>query len=116
MEQIVFPIPEICEYLTEETKIKTYVTTERDDQGSKITDYFDHIDDMFAEMKWQKKLRGELASAMLAARDSRSLVVVGWAAGQKVEQLIWGMIHSKLYFMSYKCPWPSITLQYRIMG
>ena len=59
MEQIVFPIPEICEYLTEETKVRTLATTERDDQGSKITDYFEHIEDMFAEMKWQKKLRGK---------------------------------------------------------
>ena len=58
MEQIVFPIPEICEYLTEETKHKVYYTAERDDQGSKVTDYFERVDDMFAEMKWQKKLRG----------------------------------------------------------
>ena len=40
MEQIVFPIPEICEYLTEETKRKTYLTAERDDQGSKVADFF----------------------------------------------------------------------------
>ena len=59
MEQIVFPIPEICEYLTEETKIRVYLTTERDDQGSKVTDYFERVEDMFAEMKWQKKLRGK---------------------------------------------------------
>ncbi|CAH1782943.1 unnamed protein product [Owenia fusiformis] len=57
MEQIVFPIPEICEYLTEETKTKLYVTAERDDQGSKVTDFFEQVDDLFAEMKWQKKLR-----------------------------------------------------------
>ena len=58
MEQIVFPIPEICEYLTDETKHKVLYTAERDDQGSKITDYFERVDDMFSEMKWQKKLRG----------------------------------------------------------
>ncbi|XP_064604842.1 inositol 1,4,5-trisphosphate receptor-like isoform X2 [Liolophura sinensis] len=57
MEQIVFPIPEICEYLTEETKMKVHHTAERDDQGSKVTDFFDRHEDMFAEMKWQKKLR-----------------------------------------------------------
>ena len=60
MEQIVFPIPEICEYLTEETKMRVYYTAERDDQGSKVTDYFEKTEDMFAEMKWQKKLRGKL--------------------------------------------------------
>lgn len=37
MEQIVFPIPEICEYLTSETKHKVYLTAERDDQGSKVS-------------------------------------------------------------------------------
>ena len=58
MEQIVFPIPEICEYLTTETRHRVYLTAERDDQGSKVLDFFDRFDDMFAEMKWQKKLRG----------------------------------------------------------
>ena len=58
MEQIVFPIPEICEYLTPETQQRVYLTAERDEQGSKITDFFERHEDMFAEMKWQKKLRG----------------------------------------------------------
>ena len=58
MEQIVFPIPEICEYLTPETKHRVYVTAERDDQNSKLTDFFDRHEDLLSEMKWQKKLRG----------------------------------------------------------
>ncbi|XP_071158976.1 inositol 1,4,5-trisphosphate-gated calcium channel ITPR1-like isoform X6 [Mytilus edulis] len=57
MERIVFPIPEICEYLTEETKVKIYATAERDEQGSKVAEFFERHEDMFAEMKWQKKLR-----------------------------------------------------------
>lgn len=59
MEQIVFPIPEICEYLTEETKMKVYNSAEMDDQGSKVSDFFERHDDLFAEMRWQKKLRGK---------------------------------------------------------
>lgn len=59
LEQIVFPIPEICEYLTEETKRKVYLDAERDDQGSKVTDFFAKSEDMFTEMKWQKNLRGQ---------------------------------------------------------
>lgn len=59
MERIVFPIPEICEYLTEETKVKIYATAERDEQGSKVAEFFERHEDMFAEMKWQKKLRGK---------------------------------------------------------
>lgn len=61
LEQIVFPIPEICEYLTNDTKIKIFNTAERDDQGSKVVDFFDRTDEMFNEMKWQKKLRGQPA-------------------------------------------------------
>lgn len=58
LEQIVFPIPEICELITVDTKIKVLNTTERDDQGSKVSDFFERTEDMFNEMKWQKKLRG----------------------------------------------------------
>ncbi|XP_014243514.1 inositol 1,4,5-trisphosphate receptor [Cimex lectularius] len=61
LEQIVFPIPEICEYITHETKVKVLHTAERDDQGSKVSDFFERSDDMFNEMKWQKKLRGQPA-------------------------------------------------------
>lgn len=41
-----------------DTKIKVLNTTERDDQGSKVSDFFERTEDMFNEMKWQKKLRG----------------------------------------------------------
>lgn len=61
LEQIVFPIPEICVYLTSDTKSKILNTAERDDQGSKVPDFFDRADYMFNEMKWQKKLRGRCA-------------------------------------------------------
>nr|ASO75059.1 inositol 1,4,5-trisphosphate receptor (IP3R) [Bemisia tabaci] len=59
LEQIVFPIPEICEYLTHDTKVRVFHTAERDDQGSKVSDFFERTTDMFNEMKWQKKLRGQ---------------------------------------------------------
>ncbi len=61
LEQIVFPIPEICEYLTEDTKFKLYTNAERDDQGSKVADFFSRYEDNFAEMRWQKKLRSNPA-------------------------------------------------------
>lgn len=59
MEQIVFPVPQICEFLTRESKMKVYFTAERDEQGSKVLDFFERTDDLFSEMKWQKKLRGQ---------------------------------------------------------
>lgn len=59
LEQIVFPIPEICEYLTGETKRRTYLTAERDDQGSKVADFFNKSELMYTEMTWQKNLRSQ---------------------------------------------------------
>jgi len=74
LEQIVFPIPEICEYLTEETRHRVYMTAERDDQNSKVTDFFSRTDSLFAEMKWQKKLRCESLVVLLCPRDIVSSV------------------------------------------
>lgn len=62
MEEIVFPVPNICEFLTSESKLRVYYTTERDEQGSKINDFFLRAEDLFNEMNWQKKLRGKMAS------------------------------------------------------
>lgn len=59
MEQIVFPVPQICEFLTRESKMKVYFTAERDEQGTKVSDFFERTEDLFVEMKWQKKLRGK---------------------------------------------------------
>ncbi|KAG8201575.1 hypothetical protein JTE90_011244 [Oedothorax gibbosus] len=59
MEQIVFPVPQICEFLTRESKMEVYYKAERDEQGSKVSDFFGRTDDLYNEMKWQKKLRGQ---------------------------------------------------------
>ncbi|XP_021179022.2 inositol 1,4,5-trisphosphate receptor type 2 isoform X2 [Fundulus heteroclitus] len=57
MEKIVFPVPNICEYLTEEAKTCVFTTTERDDQGSKVNDFFQQFDNLYNGMRWQKKIR-----------------------------------------------------------
>jgi inositol 1,4,5-triphosphate receptor type 1 len=54
MEQVVFPIPEMCEYLTNDTKVRAFNTTERDDQGSKVAAFFEGVEHTFEEMKWQR--------------------------------------------------------------
>jgi len=59
LEQIVFPIPEICGYLTSETKHKVFANAKRDDQGSKVSDFFAKSENMFTEMNWQKNLRSQ---------------------------------------------------------
>uniref|UniRef100_A0A8C2UDU5 Inositol 1,4,5-trisphosphate receptor n=1 Tax=Coturnix japonica TaxID=93934 RepID=A0A8C2UDU5_COTJA len=65
MEQIVFPVPNICEFLTKESKLRIYYTTERDEQGSKINDFFMKSEDLFNEMNWQKKLRDKIKWCLL---------------------------------------------------
>uniref|UniRef100_A0A8C0X9N6 Inositol 1,4,5-trisphosphate receptor n=1 Tax=Castor canadensis TaxID=51338 RepID=A0A8C0X9N6_CASCN len=61
MEQIVFPVPNICEFLTRESKCRVFNTTERDEQGSKVNDFFQQTEDLYNEMKWQKKIRSNPA-------------------------------------------------------
>lgn len=57
MEQIVFPVPGICQFLTEETKHRLFTTTEQDEQGSKVSDFFDQSSFLHNEMEWQRRLR-----------------------------------------------------------
>ncbi|XP_043932426.1 inositol 1,4,5-trisphosphate receptor type 3 [Protopterus annectens] len=57
MERIIFPLPSICEYLTEESKHRVFTTTEQDEQGSKVSDFFEETSFLYNEMEWQKKLR-----------------------------------------------------------
>lgn len=59
MEQIVFPVHPICEFLTEESKVRVFNTTELDEQGSKVTHFFEQTSFLHGEMEWQKKLRSE---------------------------------------------------------
>ena len=90
MEQIVFPVPQICEFLTRESKMKTYYSAERDDQGSKVFDFFERTEDLFNEMKWQKKLRGisiqlESNSTKLLRELRSTSIVLGVATHVDVE-------------------------------
>uniref|UniRef100_A0A672NV96 Inositol 1,4,5-trisphosphate receptor n=1 Tax=Sinocyclocheilus grahami TaxID=75366 RepID=A0A672NV96_SINGR len=57
MEQIVFPVHPICEFLTEDSKVRVFTTTEQDEQGSKVTQFFEQTSFLHNEMEWQKKLR-----------------------------------------------------------
>uniref|UniRef100_A0A6I8N225 Inositol 1,4,5-trisphosphate receptor n=1 Tax=Ornithorhynchus anatinus TaxID=9258 RepID=A0A6I8N225_ORNAN len=61
MEQIVFPVPNICEYLTRESKSRVFNSTDRDEQGSKVNHFFQQTEDLYSEMKWQKKIRSNPA-------------------------------------------------------
>jgi hypothetical protein len=54
---VVFPVPQLCEFLTVEKKQKVFLTCEQDQQGSKVKDFFEKFPEIFEEMKWQRKLR-----------------------------------------------------------
>ncbi|KAK5895238.1 hypothetical protein CesoFtcFv8_011850 [Champsocephalus esox] len=79
MEQIVFPVHPICEFLTEESKIRVFNTTEQDEQGSKVTHFFEQTSFLHGEMEWQKKLR--------------SMPVLYWFSGR---MSLWGTISFNL--------------------
>lgn len=57
LERVVFPVPQICEYLTHETKTSVYHNTEQDERGCKIPNFFQTVDNLFDEMKWQRELQ-----------------------------------------------------------
>lgn len=78
MEQIVFPVPSICEFLTKESKLRIYYTTERDEQGSKINDFFLRSEDLFNEMNWQKKLRGGSVAHDASGRGVGGHAILGF--------------------------------------
>ncbi|XP_055724268.1 inositol 1,4,5-trisphosphate receptor type 1-like isoform X3 [Salvelinus fontinalis] len=80
MEQIVFPVPNICEFLTNESKLRVYYTTERDEQGSKINDFFLRSEDLFNEMNWQKKLRGTQEPTTGNANTVPSQPILYWCS------------------------------------
>uniref|UniRef100_A0A5S6QTU2 Inositol 1,4,5-trisphosphate receptor n=1 Tax=Trichuris muris TaxID=70415 RepID=A0A5S6QTU2_TRIMR len=57
LEQIIFPVPHACTYLTEETKEHVFLNTERDLQGSKVPEFFNSFGKLYAEIMWQQTLR-----------------------------------------------------------
>lgn len=73
-----FPVPNICEYLTEESKVRVFTTTERDDQGSKVNDFFQQFDNLYNEMRWQKKIRSKASfSESTSWQISMAVAVTG---------------------------------------
>ena len=58
LEQIVFPVPSVCKYLTKESKDTVLQKTKCNEQGSKVDDFFKQTQWLFDEMQCQKDLRG----------------------------------------------------------
>uniref|UniRef100_A0A8C3MJI0 Inositol 1,4,5-trisphosphate receptor n=1 Tax=Geospiza parvula TaxID=87175 RepID=A0A8C3MJI0_GEOPR len=86
MEQIIFPVPGICEFLTKETKYRLFTTTEQDEQGSKVSDFFDQSSFLHNEMEWQKKLRSK-------SKDPVGMPLMYWFSRRMT---LWGSISFNL--------------------
>ncbi|KCV71988.1 hypothetical protein H696_01395 [Fonticula alba] len=57
LERVYFPIPPVCRFITEESRLHVLNKTERDEQGSKVPDFYRQIDTLYHEMLWQNQLR-----------------------------------------------------------
>lgn len=53
MERVIFPIHTICEYLTPETKQNIFTETERDAQGSKVSDLYWRCS-LIVDIMWER--------------------------------------------------------------
>lgn len=112
MEQIVFPVPSICEFLTKESKLRVYYTTERDEQGSKINDFFLRSEDLFNEMNWQKKLRGKLVFLQrvifpdsISQRTQNSSLHERQRTSVSYGNFFYCFQHNQMFcFQPFKCP------------
>merc|ERR1719300_571913 len=57
IEQIVFPVPEVCQFLKEESKKKFYLNAEEDDEGYRASYFLRECDGLIDEIHWQKYLQ-----------------------------------------------------------
>ena len=71
LEQIVFPVPNVCQFLTKESKEKVIHKTKCNEQGSKVDDFFRQTQQLFEEMQCQKELRGKKDGEGGGGRDAR---------------------------------------------
>ena len=57
LEKIFFPIPELCQFLSQSSKQEIMKGVDVDEQGSKIPEFFMRVQDLYENMKWQRKLK-----------------------------------------------------------
>ena len=107
MEEIIFPIPEICRFLTEETKKTTFFETEMDDKESKIADFFERSEGMYREMAWQERLQAYPTLNWITRRIST------WDRIAFLLALIMNLIVAFFYpFNDDLFPWDSSYIRY----
>ena len=52
-----FPVPEVCQFLKEESKKKFYLNAEEDDEGYRASYFLRECDGLIDEIHWQKYLQ-----------------------------------------------------------
>lgn len=55
LDQITFPIPKMCGYLNKFDKLNLFRTCERDEQGSKIPDFFEKCEELYEKISWDRE-------------------------------------------------------------
>ena len=59
LQVLYYSKPAVCKYLTDESRLDVEINTARDDQGSKVPDFFSRVDGLYHEMLWQNLLRSQ---------------------------------------------------------
>lgn len=88
IERVVFPVPQICEHLTQETKSNVYNNTEQDERGWKVPSFLQQVDKLYDEMKWQRELQTKLVLHNIARYMSM------WSSVEfKLNFLVFVLVH-----------------------
>lgn len=88
IERVVFPVPQICEHLTQETKSNVYNNTEQDERGWKVPNFLQQVDKLYDEMKWQRELQTKLILHNIARYMSM------WSSVEfKLNFLVFALVH-----------------------
>merc|ERR1719446_747415 len=78
LERVYFPIPPICEYLTEATREKVKWGVNRDSPGEKVQSFFEYTSELHAEMQHLEKMSQSQTLAFLSAHvdDMKSIQLI----------------------------------------
>eukprot|EP00127_Corallochytrium_limacisporum_P001389 Clim_evm11s55 gene=Clim_evmTU11s55 len=58
IENVIFPIPEVCKFLTQESMEQLVDEAQEDEDGSLVSYYYDQFDRLYREMRWQQRIQG----------------------------------------------------------
>jgi hypothetical protein len=86
-----FHIPEMCKHLSEATRKSFVYTVNRDNQDSKLTDFIDKTDEVFAELQHQQHLKEHGMAGVFSRTNQNAATWVAFALN---------LIINFIYFMN----------------